>query len=178
MRLAKWTVLSLVCGLMVLTGTALALAETTVEVTGVHLCCGGCVKGVTTALKDVEGVSAKCDRPAGKVTITAKDDAAAQKALDALAAAGYHGDTGNAALTIKETSKVPAGNVKSLKITGLHNCCNSCNNAVKKAVKSVAGVSGDTAKAKTESFEVTGDFDAAALLKALNDAGFHARIGD
>ena len=34
----------------------------------------------------------------------------------------------------------------------------------------------DTAKPKESSFEVTGDFDAAELVKALNAAGFHAKI--
>src|SRR3954467_6627828 len=81
---------------------AAAMAETKVEVKGVHLCCGACVKGVATALKGLEGVKGVCDRDNKTVTITATDDAAAQKALDALAAAGYHGDTGSQTLLIKK----------------------------------------------------------------------------
>lgn len=38
MRLTKWTVLAAVCGSLVTAGTALAFADTTVEVKGVHLC--------------------------------------------------------------------------------------------------------------------------------------------
>jgi copper chaperone CopZ len=176
MRLSKWLVLPGVCGLMVLCGTVLALAEAKVELKGVHLCCGACVKGVATALKGVEGVSAKCDQDAGTVTITAKDDAAAQKALDALTDAGYHGETGNPAFTIKETAGVPKGKVKSLTLTGVHNCCRSCCKGIKDAVKTVAGVKADTAKPKDATFEVTGDFDAAEVVKALSAAGFHVKV--
>jgi copper chaperone CopZ len=57
-----------------------------VELKGVHLCCGKCIAGVKKALTGIEGVQYKCDQEAKTVTITAKDDAAAQKALDALAA--------------------------------------------------------------------------------------------
>ena len=102
MRLTKWRVLSTVCGLMVLTGTALALADSMVEVSGVHLCCPACLKGVAKALEPIEGVTQKCNQDAGTVTITAKDDVTAQKALDALSAAGFHGKTSSPTLTIKD----------------------------------------------------------------------------
>ena len=61
-------------------------SATKVELKGVHLCCDACVDGVGVALKDVEGVESHCDIGNRTVTLTA-DDAAAQKALDALAAA-------------------------------------------------------------------------------------------
>jgi periplasmic mercuric ion binding protein len=160
--------------LMVL--AAAALAETKVEVKGVHLCCGACVKGVSTALKGMEGVTPACDRDGGTVTLTARDEAIARKALDALADAGYHGETDSKGLAIKPTSGLPTGKVKSLSLMGTHNCCKSCCNAIKTAVKTVPGVTGDTAQPKMGSFEVTGDFDAAALVKALNDAGFHFQV--
>ncbi len=174
MRLPIRTVIPAVFGLLV-AGVA-ALAETKVEVKKVHLCCGACVKGVAAALKGVEGVKPACDQKAGTITITATDDATAQKALDALAAAGYHGETGNKDLAIKAETNVPSGKVKSIALTNAHNCCQSCCKAIKASVKKVDGVSGDTAKPKTANFEVTGDFDAAALVKALNDAGFHVQV--
>ena len=160
----------------VLVLVAAATAETKVEVKGVHLCCNACVKGVNTALKGMDGVTAQCDRDAGTVTITAADEALARKALDALSDAGYHGETDGKGLTIKSTTNLPKGKVKSLSLAGTHNCCKSCCNAIKKAVKSVPGVTGDTAQPKMGTFEVTGDFDAEALVKALNDAGFHAQV--
>lgn len=159
---------------LVLAGAA--LAETKVEVKGVHLCCGACVKGVATALKDVSGVTPACDRAKKTVTITATDDAAAQRALDALVAAGYHGDTGSKTLVMKTEENLPKGKVKTITLTGIHNCCKSCCVAIKKAVGSVNGVSGDTATPKATVFEVNGDFDAAEVLKALNDAGFHFQL--
>jgi periplasmic mercuric ion binding protein len=121
-------------------------------------------------------VEGKCDAKAGTVTLTAKDDATAQKALDALAAGGFHGDTGNKDLAIKDDSGAEKGKVKSVTLTGVHDCCGRCNMAIKEAVKKVAGVESDTAKAKEDTFEVKGDFDAAELVKALNAAGYHVKV--
>jgi copper chaperone CopZ len=164
-------------GLLSLASVAgVANAETKVELKGVHLCCGACEKGVTTALKGLDGVSQVADRKTKTVTLTAADDAAAQKAIDALAAAGYHGDIASKAVTIKSETNVPAGKVKKLSLTNLHNCCGACGKAIQKAVKSVAGVTGDTVKPKQADFEVTGDFEAAEVVKALNSAGFHVQI--
>ena len=165
-------------GLMGLSMVAgVALAETKVELSKVHLCCGACEKGVVSALKGVEGVSQVSDRSAKTVTLTASDAKAAQSAIDALAKAGYHGDIeGGAGLSIKKEANVPAGKVKSLALTNAHNCCGACGKAIQKAVKSVDGVSGDTVKPKTADFEVSGDFSAVDVVKALNDAGFHVQV--
>jgi copper chaperone CopZ len=161
---------------LVLALSSHALAETKVEVKGTHLCCPACVKAVAAILKDVEGVQGKCDPKAKTITITAKDDEAAQKALDALAAGGFHGDTGNDKLKMKDDSGAEAGKVKTVTVSGIHNCCGQCNAAIKATVKKVEGVQGDTAKAKSDTFEVSGDFDAAELVKALNAAGFHVKV--
>src|SRR5262245_12743567 len=141
-----------------------ARAETKVELKNTHLCCGACVKAVGTILKDIEGVKGACDQKAHTVTIVAKDDETAQKALDALAAGGFHGETGSDSLKQKDDSGVTAGKVKSLTLTGIHNCCGQCNAKIKDTLKKVEGVTGDTAKAKQDTFEVTGDFDAEALV--------------
>ena len=110
------------------------------------------------------------------VTLTAKDDAAAKQALEALAAGGFYGETGNKDLAIKDDSGVQKGKVKSLTLTGVHNCCGSCTASIKKAVGSVAGVTGNTAMARMDTFEVTGDFDGLELIKALNAAGYHVKV--
>jgi hypothetical protein len=44
------------------------------------------------------------------------------------------------------------------------------------AIKGVKDVTGDNAKAEETTAEVTGEFDAAELVKALNQAGFHVRV--
>jgi copper chaperone CopZ len=168
--------LAAACGLMVLTGTALALADATVEVKKVHLCCNACVKGVATALKGLDGVTAKCDRENGSVTVTAANDAAVQKALDALSDAGYFGEPGSPSFTIKPAAGVPSGKVTTLSLSNTHNCCGACTKALKKAITSVPGVTGETVKAKTADFQVNGDFDASAVVKALNAAGFQVKV--
>jgi mercuric ion binding protein len=172
MHLSRFVMVASVVGLL---SAGAARAETKVELKNVHLCCGQCVKIVGAVLKKA-GVKGTCDQEAKTVTITADDDKAAQKALDALAAAGFHGDTGNKDLAIKADSGVSDGKVKSLTLTGIHNCCGQCCKGIKATVKKVEGVTGDTAKPKDKTFTVTGDFDAAALVKALNDAGFHVKV--
>ena len=77
---------------------------------------------------------------------------------------------------MKAVSNVPHGKVKRLKVSGIHNCCAPCCDAIKQAIATVDGVTGDTAKPRATTFEVTGDFDAAALVKAINAAGFSARV--
>jgi periplasmic mercuric ion binding protein len=174
MQLARWVALASL-GSLLAWSTAVK-AETKVELKNVHLCCPACVKGVGTALKDIDGVKAQCDRQAKTVTITAPDDKSAQKALDALAKAGFHGKTGNKELAIKDDSGAKTGKVQSVTVSGVHNCCNACTRAIKNVVKQVDGVSGDTAAPKKDAFEVTGNFDTAELVKALNDAGFHVKV--
>jgi copper chaperone CopZ len=153
-----------------------ARAETKVELKSTHLCCGACVKAANAILKDIDGCKGECDQKASTITITAKDDATAQKALDALAAGGFHGDTGNDSLKIKDDSGATSGKVKTLTLTGIHNCCGKCNATIKATVKKVDGVTGDTAKPKSDTFDVTGEFDAAEVIKALNAAGFHVKV--
>jgi copper chaperone CopZ len=162
-------------GLMLAAGGA-ARAETKVELKGTHLCCPQCTRAVGEILKKVDGVTGTCDQKAGTVTLTAKDDAAAQKALDALAAGGFHGTTDSKTLTIKDDSGVTKGKVKSLSLEGVHNCCGACNRSINAAVGKVAGVTGNTAKPKSDTFEVTGEFDAEELVKALNAAGYHVKV--
>jgi copper chaperone CopZ len=74
----------------------------------------------------------------------------------------------------KVESSVPAGKVKCLKLSGIHNCCQPCCEAIREAIATVDGVTGDTATPRQTNFEVSGDFNAAALIEALHAAGFHA----
>jgi copper chaperone CopZ len=166
----------LAIGTLVLASGVAAGAETKVELKGTHLCCPQCVRAVGDILKKVDGVTGTCDQKAGTVTLTAKDDATAQKALDALAAGGFHGTTDNKELKVKDDSGVAKGKVKTLTLEGVHNCCGSCNRSINTAVGKVAGVTGNTAKVKSDTFDVTGDFDAEELVKALNAAGYHVKV--
>lgn len=124
----------------------------------------------------MDGVTAVCDENDKKITITAPNNETAQKALDALAAGGFHGDTGDKTLAMKEDSGASSGKVSKLKVVGIHNCCATCSRDIKKVLKKVEGVKEDTVVARKTSFEVTGDFDVAQLIKALNEAGYHAKV--
>jgi mercuric ion binding protein len=166
----------LAIGALVLASSGTASADTKVELKSTHLCCDLCVAAVDDILKKVDGVTGNCDQKAGTVTITAKDDATAQKALDALTAGGFHGTIENKNLSIKDDSGVTKGKVKTLTLESVHNCCRLCTKTLNEVVGKVAGVTGNTAKAKSDTFAVTGEFDAEELVKALNAAGFHVKV--
>jgi len=167
--------LALSVGILFALGSAVR-AESSVEVKNVHLCCGACYAGVEKAVKKVEGAAVTFDKSAKSVTLTGKDDATVQKAIDALAAAGYHGDVSGSKFKVADDSGASSGKVKSLTVTEVHNCCSSCNREIQKALKKVDGVTGDTAKSRVETFEVTGDFNPVDVVKSLNAAGFHVKV--
>lgn len=171
------TVLTLAALTMALLGaTAETQAETKVTLKKMHICCGACVNGITKAVKDLKGVKVDVSQKDKTTVITADTDEAAQKAIDAIADAGYHADSDHKTLKVKDDSGAKEGKVKRLEVTGVHNCCGGCNKAVKAAIKTVDGVDADTAKAKSDSFVVEGNFDALALIKALNKEGFHVKV--
>ena len=161
-------------GAVVVTALATAGAQpaaaTKVELKNVHMCCDGCAEEVAAVLGKVEGVTGvSTDKKTTSATFSAADAKVAQKALDALAAAGFHGDPGkDKGYAFKDDSGVKAGTVKTLTVTGFHNSCGGC----------VKGVTGVAAKSKVSTAEVTGEFDAAELVKALNKAGFHVKVED
>jgi mercuric ion binding protein len=152
-------------------------ADTSVKLSDVHLCCSACVKGVDKALSAVTGVTAKSDRDAGTVTITSAEKANVQKAVDALVEAGYFGKSSDPSIKVTSNSGVKDGKVQSLKVTGLHLCCNKCVSSMTETVSKVEGVKANTAVRNAESFEITGDFNAKEVFSALNKAGFSGKAG-
>jgi copper chaperone CopZ len=163
------------------TGTLPAsAADTKVELKQIHMCCEGCAKEVAKILGKVQGITGvSTDQETTSAKFTAADPKAAQKALDALAAGGFHGDTGGSKeFAFKNDSGVKSEKVKSLTVTGFHNSCGGCVKSFRDAIKDVKGVTGDNAKAKVSTAEVTGDFEAAELVKALEKAGFHVKVKD
>ncbi len=168
------TFLSL-ASLFVLLGSALSGADTSVKLSNVHLCCNSCVKGVDKAVSNVPGATAKSDKEAGTVTLSAPDQTTVQKAADALVAAGYFGTSSDPSIKLVTKSGAKKGKVTTLKVTGVHLCCDKCVNGVNEALSKVAGVKGNTAAKGAESFEVTGDFKAKAVFTALNKAGLSGK---
>ena len=147
-----------------------------VKVSGVHNCCGACCKLIHEVLGEVDGVSEVTAKPKeSDFTFEAATPKAARQAIGALARAGFHGKTGKDKLVFRDNSGVEAGKVTRLSLVGLHNCCPGCCKAAKEAIAKVEGVEADTLKPNKRAFVVEGNFDGAALVKALNDAGFHVR---
>jgi copper chaperone CopZ len=153
-----------------------ASAAVTVELSNMHICCGGCVKAIDVAVKGMPGVKVTADQGTETTTIVADNAMAAQKAISAIAAAGYFGKSNHATLAMKDDSGAPSGNVKRLELTGIHNCCGKCTKAAQAAMQSVPGVKSDNLVPKQSTFVVEGDFSAHDLVKALNDAGFHVKV--
>ncbi len=140
-----------------------------------HLCCTHCVEDATAAIGKSKGTRSEVNRKDNSITISATDGTSIQTALDTLAAAGFHGETDNENIAMKDDSGVQKGNVERLELTGIHNCCRGCNRAAKKAIASVKGVTADTAEPRQRSLVVEGNFDGSALIKALFHAGFHVK---
>jgi copper chaperone CopZ len=163
-----------VVGLLVPLFAASSLfAEATATMEKTHLCCNNCVNGAKKAIASVEGAKITCDRDAQKITITAPDAGTAQKAIDALVAAGYWGKVTGA--EAKDDSGAKAGKSQSVVVSGFHNCCRKCTTTLNDSIKKVPGATGEVAQ-KATSTPVTGDFDSTKLVESLNDAGFHAKV--
>ena len=157
-----------VIALVVLCAATVASAEEKVTLTGVHDCCKKCTEGLKKAVATTPGVTADINK---STVVLAGEKADLQKAVDAIAAAGYTGTSDQADVKVPVAS-APDEQVKSLTVSGTHVCCGKCVTAVDKAVKSVPGVTGDTATKGVNHFDVTGDFNARDVMAALAKAGF------
>ena len=158
--------------------TTASRAESTVKITGVHLCCKSCVTGVTKAVGKVSGATAACDAESETVTLTAPDAATAQKAADSLVAAGYFGKSSDPAIQLKDTSGAKDAKVSKLAVNDVHLCCKKCVTTVNKAISGVKGVTGNTAEKGAKTFEVTGDFNAKEVFTALQKEGLTGKAGN
>src|ERR1043166_4850303 len=123
----------------------LASAELTVKLSDVHLCCASCVKGVDKTLGSVAGASATCDRDTETVAITAPDKATAQKAVNALVAAGYFGKSSDPGIKVNAATGATDAKVHSLTVKGVHLCCKKCVTVVNEALSKVPGVKANSA---------------------------------
>ena len=151
--------------------------EIRVKLMHVHMCCDGCSSEVEDILQKVPGIKAvSCEQEANTAQFTANNAAAAQKALDELASKGFHGATGSTAYAFKNDSGVKRGKVTSLTLTDFHNSCGGCVVSFRKAIKNVEGVTGDNLKSKVTTCTITGNFDAAQLVEAINEGGFHVHV--
>ena len=146
-------------------------ADTSVKISGVHLCCKSCVTGVEKAVGELPGLTVAVDKDARTVSLTGPDKATVQKGADALVAAGYFGKSSDASIKLATDTGAKGKKVQSLKVEGVHLCCPKCVTAVTEALTPVAGVKGNTATKGAKSFEVTGDFNDKEVFAALHKAG-------
>ncbi len=159
---------------IVVSGTQFARAEVTITLSKMHLCCGACVKAVEGSLEKIEGATVKVDADGGKAVVTAPDAKTARQAVASIARAGFHAESDHDKIKSPDNSGIKEGKVKKLELVGIHNCCGGCNKAIKAALATVAGVEKDDAAPKSKTLVVEGEFDALAVVQALNKAGFHA----
>ncbi|HUG89639.1 MAG TPA: cation transporter [Planctomycetaceae bacterium] len=169
---------AMACGLVL--GFAAAAQAGEVTVKSMHLCCGQCDKLAAEALKDVDGVSgAKVDRPGKTVTFTATDDKAAEAGIKALAEEGFYGKATHGGKEVKfpESGAKEGDTSDSLTLSQVHLCCGMCVTAVKKALDDLDGVEKVEADRDERTVTVSGKgIKTSAAVKALNDAGFYAKV--
>ena len=156
---------------------AVQAGEVSAKLSGVHLCCPSCVKGVNKAVEGIQGVSATANEEQGIVTLTGPDKATVQKAADALVAAGYYGKSSDPAIKLNADTGAKGKNVKSLEVDNVHLCCGKCVKAVNTALGEVKGVTGNTATKGAKSFTVTGDFNDKEVFSALQKNGLTGQAG-
>jgi len=149
---------------------------TRVTLSGVHLCCKACVKGVQKVAAQVNGATFQANADAGTVTVTAISTELAQKAIDAVAAAGFHGRSDHESVKVRDDSGAPDKTVDRLELEGAHLCCGKCVRAVNDALAKVKGFGSTTAEKKKSTFTIIGNFNARAAVAALNKAGLHVRV--
>jgi len=147
--------------------TGLTARAETITLKGLHNCCKGCETGISKAITKVDGATVVVAKDV--VTITAKNKADADKAVESLLAAGYYGE--GAPVGAVEDKKV-----KSATVSGTHLCCGTCVKGIDKAIKTVAGATKHTAEKGAKSFTVEGDFSTKDLHTALNKAGYNGKL--
>ena len=153
-------------------------ADATAKISGVHLCCKSCVKGVEKAMEAVPGAKAEADQDEGTVTLSGPDSATVQKAAAALVKAGYFGKSSDPSVKLDASTGAKGAKVQTLRVEGVHLCCGKCVQAVDKAVKSVDGAKEHTATKGAKSFEVTGDFNDQDVFKALHKEGLTGKVAN
>jgi mercuric ion binding protein len=146
-----------------------------VKITGVHLCCGSCVRAAQGILGKVEGVSdIACDQAAQTVTFTAVDAKTTQKAFDRLLAGGFFGRATADGKELPVKNEAGKDGVKQVTVQDVHVCCKKCQAAVEKLFpKNRATVSGSGAQ---RTVTVSGEgLNPAGVLETLRKAGFNGK---
>lgn len=143
-------------------------AKTDLMLSGVHLCCSTCQKTVETVVEAIKGNQVKVNRTNNTVKILAPNKDSAQRSLNAMASAGFYGNSSSEQITMNYSFDHET--VSKTSLVGNHNCCLSCASALKSSLLNVEGV--ETVTVKKRSCKIKGQFDIADALTAGNKAGF------
>ena len=127
--------------------------------------CASCVGRIERALNDVPGVeTVSVNLATERASITTKSAVSREKLVEAVENAGY---------------SVPEQSVGSVALTELAiegMTCASCVGRVERALKAVPGVTEAAVNLATERGTIHGTADQAAMIAALADAGYAARV--
>lgn len=151
--------------------------ETTVTLSGVHMCCGDCEDAVAKIGSDEKnsipaGVTLTGSRKEGTIVVKASSGKDAQAALRAVFAAGFYGSSDLPAVSIPAL-KPDDFTADTMVVREPHLCCGGCVRAFTKAVESVEGVESCEAKSGATRVAVKGKgFKPYEVMMALREAGF------
>lgn len=168
---------------VVLVVAAPAMAAETIKISGLHLCCGGCVSAANEALESVVGVSdVEVDQELRTATFSAADDTAVRDAGKALLNAGFYGEIARngkkSPLPVPENGKIAAGTKADRAVfDNVHLCCKNCTRGVTNSLAKISEVVAVDCDIKAHTVTLTGkDMDLAAVASALQSAGFYGTL--
>ncbi len=154
----------------------LEIPEEGVVLSGVHLCCGGCKRGVDNALADIKDIKYTVDTDAETVTFAKASSSLIQEAMNALAAKGYYGISDLEELQIADV-EISDKKADSVEVNGVHLCCGSCVKAVTRAMENVDGYESHDAAKDAETFVVSGkNISPSDVLAALRAEGLSGTV--
>jgi Au+-exporting ATPase len=134
--------------------------------------CASCVGRVEKALKAVPGVSdAVVNLATEKARITADASIDRASLVKAVEKAGYEVP---ASFLAAPASVIPASRPVEIAIEGM--TCASCVGRVERALKAVPGVTEAIVNLATEKATIKGPADSAALIAAIENAGYEAKL--
>lgn len=169
--------LSLAC---LVSTASLAADDNQVEISGVHLCCGGCVAALEEALDEVDGLSElSIDREKRTARFRVPDAKTRTAALEAVARAGFYGTAmhGEEPVPMIADAEISETKTDRLVLTGVHLCCQSCTKAVVKAFEDVESIVAVDCDIEAGTVALTGkEIDAALVFEHLHQAGFHGTV--
>ena len=143
------------------------------EVSGMS--CAACSAAVERAVSAVPGVTG-CTVSLLTNSMGVEGTADAAAVVAAVEKAGYGARVADAPAQAAAPAEDGAAAMRRYEVSGMS--CAACSAAVERAVSAVPGVTGCTVSLLTNSMGVEGTADAAAVVAAVEKAGYGARVAD